>query len=195
MSFSESFVARPSTMTSKPVACGSSVPQCPAFLILNPRRRDSTTSCEVGPAGLSTSNAPSSGENSSIPSACPSERALDLPDHATLRREGAARNSCACGGRVASSTKSLRDFVYTHLLALGTEAYAGQFRFQFLEHACHNNRFDGADVIDQPFRVILPSPGAREIGFLQPEVGDLVLLSQPELVQDALQQTDARQRI
>src|SRR5437868_11159414 len=38
---------------------GSSVPQCPTFLICKRRRTKATTSCEVMPAALSTSRTPS----------------------------------------------------------------------------------------------------------------------------------------
>src|ERR1700733_1812719 len=53
-------------MINSPVAFGSSVPQCPPFLMPNLRRMASTTSCDVGPAGLSMRIAPSSAENSCI---------------------------------------------------------------------------------------------------------------------------------
>src|SRR5688500_3171887 len=43
---------------STPVAKGSSVPVCPALRMPSARRTRSTTSCEVGPAGLSTTITP-----------------------------------------------------------------------------------------------------------------------------------------
>src|SRR5436190_22994988 len=49
-----------------PVAFGSSVPQWPTFLMPKRRRMASTTSCDVGPAGLSMRMAPSRAENSCI---------------------------------------------------------------------------------------------------------------------------------
>ena len=49
-------VARPTISTSRPVAKGSRVPVCPTFTFRPSRRRTpATTSCDVGPAGLSTS--------------------------------------------------------------------------------------------------------------------------------------------
>src|SRR5205823_8638960 len=53
-------------MMSSPVAFGSNVPQCPTFLTRNCRRMASTTSCEVGPTGLSINKAPSKASNSCI---------------------------------------------------------------------------------------------------------------------------------
>src|SRR5581483_151099 len=53
-------VARPSNTNNNPVANGSSVPAWPTLTPRgNPRRTRATTSCEVGPAGLSTRRTPS----------------------------------------------------------------------------------------------------------------------------------------
>ncbi len=52
------FVARPTTSINSPVASGSSVPQCPIFLIPSCRRAIATTSCEVIPGSLSINNTP-----------------------------------------------------------------------------------------------------------------------------------------
>jgi hypothetical protein len=52
-------VARPSTSASTPVAAGSSVPVWPMRRSASARRTRATTSCDVGPAGLSTTNRPS----------------------------------------------------------------------------------------------------------------------------------------
>src|SRR6476469_10423270 len=53
------FVPRPRVRRRRPVAMGSSVPQCPTFFICKRRRTIATTSCEVIPAALSTSRTPS----------------------------------------------------------------------------------------------------------------------------------------
>src|SRR5579859_6846656 len=59
MSKSWIFVPRPSTMRSRPVASGSSVPQWPTFFVLSRRRTIATTSCDVMPDALSTRRTPS----------------------------------------------------------------------------------------------------------------------------------------
>src|SRR5258706_10683242 len=52
-------VARPRSRTRSPVAKGSSVPACPIRETPKARRAARTTSCDVMPAGLSTSRSPS----------------------------------------------------------------------------------------------------------------------------------------
>src|SRR5258708_14907854 len=52
-------VARPRSRTRSPVANGSSVPACPIRETPKARRATRTTSCDVMPAGLSTSRSPS----------------------------------------------------------------------------------------------------------------------------------------
>src|SRR5438552_1723311 len=51
-------VPRPTRTTSNPVANGSSVPACPTRCDPTTRRTIATTSCDVTPGGLSTSNRP-----------------------------------------------------------------------------------------------------------------------------------------
>src|SRR5262249_41113916 len=51
-------VPRPTRTTSNPVANGSSVPVWPTRRARTARRTTDTTSCDVTPAGLSTSNTP-----------------------------------------------------------------------------------------------------------------------------------------
>src|SRR5215211_127982 len=54
-------VARPTTSGNTPVASGSSVPVWPIRSMPSARRTTATTSCEVGPAGLSMTRTPSLG--------------------------------------------------------------------------------------------------------------------------------------
>src|SRR5207245_5988047 len=118
----ESFVPRPSTMMSSPVAFGSRVPQWPTFLMPNRRRIASTTSWEVGPAGLSMMMAPSSRENSCISQLrCDGllmrvQSTFDGRHDLALDDQRRARNTCSCRCRVATSAKLRRDFVHVHIL-------------------------------------------------------------------------------
>src|SRR5687768_10507670 len=57
--YGRSRVVRPVSSTRSPVANGSSVPACPMRRSPNERRAMATTSCDVIPAGLSTSTSPS----------------------------------------------------------------------------------------------------------------------------------------
>src|SRR3954471_9909099 len=52
-------VARPTSSTRSPVAKGSSVPPWPILRVPTARRATATASCDVRPAGLSTSSTPS----------------------------------------------------------------------------------------------------------------------------------------
>src|ERR1051326_4727197 len=118
MSFSESLVARPRRRINNPVALGSSVPQCPTFLISKFRRMFSTTSWEVGPAGLSMSSAPSS-----VSKVCMSGKgAFDFVDDLALDTMGGALYASARGSGMAAAAKFLGDVVDVHFLALGAQA-------------------------------------------------------------------------
>src|SRR5881392_1455300 len=109
-------------MMSSPVAFGSSVPQCPTFLIPNSRRIASTTSCDVGPEGLSIKIAPSSAENSCMRKLLGSVQCrLDGRDHLTLHRKGFAGNPRACCCFVAAASEQGRDFVHVDFFVLGTK--------------------------------------------------------------------------
>src|SRR3954470_23582839 len=68
---------RPSRISSRPVANGSSVPACPVFCPCS-RRARATASCEVIPAGLSTRSTPGS-EGSAVIPAPLGETRLSLP--------------------------------------------------------------------------------------------------------------------
>src|SRR5580700_1452929 len=109
MSFSESLVPLPRTIISKPVALGSSVPQWPTFSRRKARRRASTTSCEVGPAGLSMRTAPSNGER-------------------------LARDARAGGGGVATSSELAGNLIDIDAGSFGAEADASQLGFHLLKN-------------------------------------------------------------
>src|SRR5205809_187005 len=168
INLSESLVARPSTMMSRPVALGSSVPQWPTFLISKRRRMAPTTSCEVGPTGLSISSAPSSGSNSCMASTGGVERPLDRGNHTPLNAQGFARDARSGRGRVPAATEPAGDIVDVDALAFGAQADTRQLRLQFFEDAGDDDLFDGADMVNKTLRVGGVRAGAGEIGLLEP---------------------------
>src|SRR4051812_12107132 len=131
MSLSDSRVPRPSRMINRPEALGSSVPACPTFLMPKCRRIRSTTSCEVGPIGLSTNNAPSNGSNDSM---FPGiglalvQRFLEGINNLPLDGE---RTTCdartGCGG-MAAAAEAFRHFIDVDLIILRTQADPCQLR-------------------------------------------------------------------
>src|SRR3954468_23704903 len=109
------FVPRPSVRRSRPVAIGSSVPQCPTFFICRRRRTIATTSCEVIPAALSTS---------STPSGVAVNDTTDLLQHFFFAlRQRAAR---ASAGRqfVSAAAKFFADRAHISGVRFRTHAYA-----------------------------------------------------------------------
>src|SRR6266540_6575711 len=120
--FSESFVPRPSTMMSRPVALGSSVPQWPTFLIWKRRLMASSTSCEVGPAGLSIRSAPSNGSNSCMGLLRRVEGLFYCGDHPTLNGQRFAAEARAGRGRVSAAAEQTGDFIDIHPLAFRAQA-------------------------------------------------------------------------
>src|SRR4051794_30549276 len=100
-------------MISRPVALGSSVPQWPTFLIPNLRRMASTTSWDVGPAGLSIRIAPSSAVNSCMRKLSRRvQRALDGGDDVALDRKRFARDAGAGGRRMAAAAELRGNLVH-----------------------------------------------------------------------------------
>src|SRR5581483_298170 len=160
---SESLVARPRTMMRRPVALGSRVPQWPTFLMPNWRRMTSTISWEVGPAGLSTSNAPSKASNCCIVKGANEdsfpletnqlrsgvERFFYGCDDLALDGERIADDARARGSRMPAAAELAGDQIDVHLFALGPEADAGEIRAGFLENAGDHDGLDIADVIDE----------------------------------------------
>src|SRR5437016_5791187 len=92
-----------------------------------------------------------------------------------LDRDRIADNTRAGRGGMAATAEQGGDIVYIHFFAFGTKADAGQLRFDFFKHTSHHDGFDGADVIDQALGVVRAGAGASEVGFLQPEISDLVV--------------------
>src|SRR6185295_12856414 len=95
----------------------------------------STTSCEVGPAGLSTSNAPSRASKTCMISVVQFEGLLDGGDHLALHGERLARDSGPRRGLVSSAVEPAGNFAHVHEIAFGTKADARQFGSHFFKHA------------------------------------------------------------
>ena len=93
---------------------------------------------------------------------------------------------------MAATAEDGGDFIYIHFIAFRTQADAREFRFQFLKNASHDHRCDGANMINQSFGIIRVCAGAEKVGFLEPEIGDLIVVGQPEVIIDVLQETRAR---
>src|ERR1051325_1679373 len=155
----------------------------------------STTSWEVGPAGLSMRRAPSSVLNSVMGAMGGVEGAFAAGNDLALHQEGMARQAGAGRGVMAAAAEWGGDFIDVDLVSLGAEADAGEVGPQFLEDAGDDDRFDGADVVDEALRVVRPGARAGEIGLLQPEIGDPVLVCEVKMIVDVLQQAHARERI
>src|SRR5262245_9848742 len=90
-------VARPTTSGSTPLAFGSSVPVWPIRRSRSTRRMRATTSCEVGPVGLSTTNRPSI------------DGAFDLLDEHLLQRVDRAVHRAPGRVLVTAAAELLRD--------------------------------------------------------------------------------------
>src|ERR1044071_4163631 len=145
----------------------------------NRRRIASTTSWDVGPAGLSMTMGPARGVNFCLflPGI---QTAVDSGDDLLLDGQRRSWNTRAGGRGMASTAKFSGDFIYVHFLALGTQADASQFGLQFLKHTRDNHRLDGADMIDEALGVAAIGAGTGEIGFLEPEVSDLIVVRESE---------------
>ena len=96
---------------------------------------------------------------------------------------------------MAAAAELRGDFVHVHLVVFGAQADARQFRFDFLKDAGDDDRLDGADMVNQSFGVVAFGAGAGEVGLLQPELGDLVVVRQAEVAVNVLQQPGAGERI
>src|SRR5256885_12561407 len=75
-----------------------------------------------------------------------------------------------------------RSTLFPYAALFRSKADSRQVRLQLFKDARHDDRFDGADVVDETLAVGRVGAGARKIRILQPQPGDLVLLRQPEMV-------------
>src|SRR5581483_11624828 len=116
---------------------------------------------------------------------------FDSGNDAPLDRERPARDARARGGSMAATAELGGDFVHVYFFALGTQADAGQIGSELFKDAGDDHGRDGADVINEAFRIIGGRAGANKIIFSQPEVGDLVVVGQLEMVINMLQQPDS----
>ncbi len=64
-------------------------------------------------------------------------------------------------------------------------------RFNFFEQTGDQNRFNGANMIDQAFGVFTGCTGLGVIRLFQPQIGDLVFFGEFELIIDTLEQSHA----
>src|SRR5579864_3256195 len=113
-------VARPMTSGRTPVAAGSRVPVCPMRRSRSTRRRRATTSCDVGPAGLSMTNRPSI------------DGGLDLLDKHLLQRVDRARHGATGRVLVTAAAEFLGDPPDVNV-ALGAHADPVFLAFDLLE--------------------------------------------------------------
>ena len=87
------------------------------------------------------------------------------------------------------------NFVHVHFVAFRAETDAREFRFDFFKNARDNDRFDGANVVNESLRVHAFGAGAGEINFFQPEPCNTVVVREVETIVDMFEQPRARQRI
>src|SRR5712692_6692299 len=112
-----------------------------------------------------------------------------------LDRKRLAGDARAGRRGMTAAAKLGGDEVHVHALALGTETDPDQSGIDLLEQAGDDHRLDGADVIDQAFRVVRPRAGAGVIRRFEPEVGGAVLVRQMKVVINVLEQAHARERV
>src|SRR2546422_2460268 len=106
-----------------------------------------------------------------------------------------AWNARAGGGRMAATTKLGGDVVHVHIRAFRAKTDSRQFRFDFLEDTGHHDWRDGTDMIDKTLGIAALGAGAREVGFLQPKISDLILMSEMEMAVEMPKQPRTGERI
>ena len=88
---------------------------------------------------------------------------------------------------MAAAAELPADFADVHLRIFGAQADAREFGFDLFKHAGDYDGFDGAQMVDQTFRVIAFRTGAGEIFFLQPEPDDTVVVRHAEFTINVLE--------
>ena len=116
------------------------------------------------------------------------ERTLDGGNDFALRGQRRAGNPCARCRRMAAAAELAADFADVHRRVFGTQADARHLRLHFFKHAGDDDWLDGADVVNQTFRVIALRAGAVEIFLLEPEPRNFFIGRQAEFGIDVLQQ-------
>src|SRR5262245_36428959 len=152
----DSRVARPTTTSSTPVAAGSSVPVCPTRFSRSSRRTRDTTSCEVGPAGLSTMSRPSivSGDVlAGLGGIHGRDRLIDPLDEQLLQRVDRPAHRAAGGVLVAAAAELFRDRADVDC-ALGPHADAVLIALVLLEENHGLDLLDRERQVDQPLGVL-----------------------------------------
>src|SRR4051812_27977133 len=172
-------VPRPRVSKSRPVAIGSSVPQCPTFFIWRRRRTIATTSCDVIPAALSTSRTPSG---------------VAVNDMANLFQNFVLnfgqRSAHPGAGRqlVAASAEFLADRANVRGLRFGTHTDPHPGVGQFFEEHGDNDALDRADMIDESFVVLRPDAQFRRHLQTQAKTGDLPPAFKPHRPEELAQE-------
>ena len=89
---------------------------------------------------------------------------MGCSDHAPLNGQRFARDTRPGRGLVPAASEQAGDVAHVDAITFRAEADARQFRFELFEDASDDDRFDGADVIDESLTVGSVGPGAGEVG-------------------------------
>src|SRR5215211_8626568 len=147
--------SRPTSTTSRPVAKGSRMPAWPT-LASRPRRTRATTSCEVIPAGLSTSRTPAPG---SALLEVGTERLYDL-----LVGEIGAE---AGGAAVAATSVAARDLGHVDVAVGRAQAHLARRPRRLptvADDGGHQRALERADEVDDPLAQQLRRTGLGVVG-------------------------------